>query len=402
MPEDNVNLLRQLAEEALREGTSGQVGDESDPVKEAITPPKEEPSKSTQLRDYLKSQYGYDLGDDVTDDQLLPQVGKVISNYQAMEEELKKRAQKEEYGNKAVQDYLRNAEQFHQWRQAQEAESKSKPEGDKPKEGRKWNPIKYNPEWEKRVKWDEKANRFVPATEFDSPLVADEANRWYQYQNEISKRIASDPWGLALEAGGEEHLNKLREEFKQEIEQTRQAIVHEIEGRTRAAQAEQQIASFFEANMDEYFNVDDKGQVKIDPVTRSYSLTPKGQAYLAAEQEAHDRFGMTDPAMIHEYAYRQSSLVPNERPRPKEETVEESHQKEEVAKEVEDAAASRRNRDAKRKFLERKSDRPNAPRQAVSAAAGEAEGGTMGGSSFLEMALRDPDNAEILGADYKG
>lgn len=256
---------------------SATAADDDDPDDEPASPPARTRKSSTVVRDYLREN-NFDLDDDTTDDDLLPEFVSLHEQNRKLAEELEQRKARDPF----LTEYLQHRDDFQGF-----LKTRKKPEGEdaadtddpeKPKK-QKWAPPKYNPEWENRVKWDEKEARFIPRTQYDSPSVAEEANRWYAHQKAVQRRAAEDPWGLALEAGGEDYINqRIEEAVKKALAETNTTI------QSKGIDAE--IDEFLETKG---FDRDEDGRLK--KAGGKPAMSAAGKAYISAVNDALDLLG---------------------------------------------------------------------------------------------------------------
>ncbi len=355
---------------------------------ESSSPTASEPETSppAYIVNHLR-QKNYQIGDDLqTDADLAPKLEAFFDEHAELQERLAAiEAERAEYEKNLAE--AKKAEEDSAWRAPASAEPAAKSEGDA------W--PKFNPEWESRVTWDDEAERYVPRTKYDSPEVAEEANRWYAHQRQIQRRMVDDPWGVMLEAGGKEYLDSIREdlrkEYQEQVETRVKTLEEQIQQRAAEEKHQNELRSFFQSRKRDFFEVDETGNPKIDS-RGNVVLSERGRTYNLAEREAKEVFGLSDPALIHKYALSQAELQhPAKRPESKPEPKGESASKPGKAKAEE------------KRFLDRVTDIPERDTNRNGASkASDAAGEIDHGLSFRDAVLRDPQNAEILGRNYAG
>jgi hypothetical protein len=245
------------------------------------------PSQASLL-DRLTSR-GYDVTNFKTDDAAFDALVAAAEAYEQAQPFVR-------YG----QEYASHATEFQKWQQEQAAKAQQEqatqanPEPEKP--SFEWNTPEFDPAWKTRCRWDAEAGRWVPATQYDSPAIADKLNAYTEWHQSAGQRIVSEFPQLVQQAIAD-RLTELEKSFDQRVTQSLQGAFAEYE----QAQANRQ---YLEAQKAEFYQLDPKGQPLVNPQTGEYVLKPKGEAFRNYLVEARDQFGITDPGRMRAYAER--------------------------------------------------------------------------------------------------
>lgn len=225
---------------------------------------------------------GIQLDDSVTDDQFLDHVSGVLSRSKVLDEQFNAaqarlaRLAAFEGKESELQEFLKAKEEA--------ARKKDEPAPYSP-------PMKYDPEWEARTRFDPAQDRYIPNSPYDQ-LAADARNKYRQFERSINRRVIEDPWNFVMEAGGKRELETVRAEIA-EVKK----LIAERDKQAQTQTAEQQIRSIIEQNKDKLFERDGKDFVWVQAADgRQYPrMTEEGerfQALVAACQErGQDQLG---------------------------------------------------------------------------------------------------------------
>lgn len=348
-----------------------EVDEDEEPARKPAKKSSPEPTKSTFVRDYLRDKLSVDLSEDLTDEDIAPQFVETLSENKRLQDELA---------------YLRQQVKESSHKTAKEPEQAERPT-EKP---RKWTSVEYDPDWERAADYDAETRQWVPKSKFGTWGVeaAGKLNEYARAQTERARKLTADPFAAVREAGLDEYLEEYRQKIIEEVKQQQEAALREWTGASVFDKERESIERFFEEHGADYFRVDKTGAVLRD-VNGSPLLTKRGEAYRAAVTEARDELGITDIRKAHNYALKVSSAA-----------VPSAKKADEPAK-----TPTERNKEQKRKFLERgrtsKTTRLASREGSVLSAKKRGEAQNQG-LSFRDMVLQDPDNAEVLGAEFQG
>jgi len=168
-------------------------------------------------------------------------------------------------------------------------------------ESLEWKPPEFDPTWASRTRWDAEAGRYVPATQYDSPAVADKMNGFREWQDSASRDILLRFPELVQQA-----VAPQLHETQQTIEQRVQELVGQAMARYTA---EQETAQYFQQREADLFELDEQGRQKLDPQTGEPALSPKGQVFREYAEQGRS-FGIADPSQLR--AYVDSQLARDE------------------------------------------------------------------------------------------
>ena len=202
--------------------------------------------------------------------------------------------------------YVSQADKIDAWlaeqeKAAQETEKAAQSAAKAPAQAAKpvfeWKPPEYDPAWEARSKWDAEAGRYVPATQYDNPAIADKLNAFGDWQRQAGRDILLRFPELVEQAmsGRLEATEKLIDQRVQEV----------VAAKLTEYQSQQTTQSYFSEREKELFEFDAAtGRKKIDPTTGQESLTAKGKAFVEYAQQGRE-FGITDPQKLIAYTERE-------------------------------------------------------------------------------------------------
>lgn len=196
-------------------------------------------------------------------------------------------------------EFVEHADAFSKWRQekeAREAQEKAQQTQSQKKPGFEWQAPEFNPEWKTRCRWDKETGRYVPATEWDSPAVAEKLNAYAIWQQQAGDRIVRE-FPQLVEQALSGRFDEMQSGIQKMVEERVQAALAQYE-------SAQSVRQFFEQKKNEFFQVDQAGQVLINPQTGQPRLTPKGEAFRQYMLEGRDEFGIADNAKLQRYAQR--------------------------------------------------------------------------------------------------
>lgn len=252
------------------------------------------------------------------------------------------------------QQFAPHASEFQEFlrtRQQQSAPQQTQSAPQQPAKS-KWQAPAFDPDWENRAEWSPEHGKFLPKTAMDHDAAAG-LNKYVQFKQQFDRRLATDPLAVLEEAGLGDRLAAMQEAAKQ------QALAE-----FRAEQQRAQHAAELQKQQAELFVLDAAGNARFD-LAGNPVLTPKGQAFAAALDEAAD-YGITDQAAQQRYAMKRVSSDPRfqqqsqEPPAPQPQ----AQQRDERGR----FAAADVNEDQKRSFLRRPAGSGHAPNRGAAEA----------------------------------
>ena len=172
----------------------------------------------------------------------------------------------------------------------------AEPAGKQEPSGLKWEPPEYDPAWETRARWDADNQRYAPASQYDSPVVAEKLNAFRDWQVRTSRDLLTRFPELVEEAMGG-RLKSLEESMESRV----QGIVREA---ITGYDSQQQSSQFFSDREKELFEVDAQGQRLADPATGEPVLSAKGRAFREYAEQGQ-AFGITDQNNLLRYVDEQ-------------------------------------------------------------------------------------------------
>lgn len=356
------------------------------PVAAPVEPVVSAQAKSRILAEYLNTQYGADLGD-VSDEELAPQIGHMLEESQLLQQRLAER-------ERQLSEYLASQNEFQEFRSSK-AQSKEAASQEKLPAEPKVKPLQYDPDWEHLASLDKDTGLWSPKAKFGLQAIeaAEKLNIYQREQADRARRLVSDPWSLMREAGFDNYAQQLKAEIIKEMEDRVNSIPKRWEQERQQEQVVSQMQSWIDNRQGDLFALDAKGQ----PLTRAgqYVLSEKGRAYQQAAAEAKEVLGLNDPHRIHAYASRiYEARFANTAAAPQAP----------VAPPAPEPTVQETNEALKRKFLEKGHVPASIPTNRDGAHLAAAKDGRPGNSflRFREMVQTDPNNAEILGVNFKG
>lgn len=361
-----------------------------------VAPVAPEAPKSRVFANYFQQQYGADLGD-VSDEDLVPQIGQILESNQLLEQRIAER-------ERQLGEYLAAQSEFEEFRRSKAQAQTVASQEVKPPQEPKLKPLQYDPEWEHLATQDKDTGLWTPKTRYGMAAVeaAERLNQYHRELSDRSRRLVTDPLSLIREAGLDIELESIRNEYRMALEAAKKELsesVQSIPQRLRQEAEQAQVLSKMESWVQE--REKDLFQVGVDgrPVVRGgqMALTEKGRVYQQAAQQARDYFGITDPHKIHTYASQQYEMrftnpVVEAAPQPP------------VTPPAPQPTVQEINAEQKRKFLEKGHQPASVPTNRDGAHLAAAKDGRPGMPfhRFRDQVLSDPENAEVLGSNFKG
>ena len=328
-------------------------------------------ASGTALRDLLKTTYNLDLGDDLTDEDLAPRIGKILGENQSLQKALADSKTENDLREKQLSEYLEAQEDFQQFRQAKQKEAATSQEAQQKPQ---WKALDYDPEWEIAAEFDKDTRRWVPKRKFGAYgfEAAEHLNSYAREQAERARRLTSDPWSLVREAGAEAELQKMRTEFEDRLKKTREEVIAEFKSQQQTTKAADEVESWADTHASDLFEADG-------------SLTVLGRIYRTAAEEAYKEYGIEDKSRLHKYALKAYEAATKASEKPEKTTKDKG------------AEQKKKFLDGNHKGANRITNRDGT--LATAKANGEAPNKFL---DFRQMVLTDPDNSEYLGDLYKG
>ena len=331
-----------------------------------IEKPKEAPVEPPGvLIKYFKEKYGYDFGENVTDADVAPRIGELLEERQLLQ-----------------QHALDMARQIQELQKGTKPEAKPQPGESQEPQLPQWEKLEINPELRHLVTFNRETEEYEPKAKLGhiSIEAANNLNAYERKRRERAERLTSDPWSFIREAGAGVEIEGIKSEFKTLREELKKEILESFQTQKKEEDSRGEVNDWINTNHKDLFVTDSKGQAK--EVAGKFLLTEKGRLYQQAVKEAEE-FGIKDHANRHHYAVRQYELATRTvTPTP-------------TAKEQGDLQ--------KKMFLEKGHQGAAVPTERSPAPIGSFMKGALAGPlRFREMALQDPDNAELLGAHFKG
>lgn len=152
------------------------------------------------------------------------------------------------------------------------------------------------------VTFDEKAGMYVPRdVRFPNIQAVEAMNTWHRQVEANKRRLLEDPEDYIRSTFNlDERLAEVQKKAKEEA-------LAEFNARLEHQAKEQQRAQFWEKRAPELYEVDDKGYVKIDPITGQQMLSSKGLKFLEAHEELRTKHPNSDPTVLEMEAYEKAS-----------------------------------------------------------------------------------------------
>lgn len=226
--------------------------------------PVQQPPSTTIVQEMQRR--GLNLPNDIDDDRLIQHLATVAQQGSQAAEARQELDQLKNH-------YMANLPAFTQWQQQRKLALEKKRQQEQQGQQPAWKDTipQYNQEWEERVQWSDDHGKFIGRDTVSDMQAAEEMNRWYKHQRDMQRKLASDPFGLVLEAGGKTYLEKMREE-----------IEHSVESRIHAQMQQQRVREqqeqFFRENASVFFQVDQQGNPLPDG-QGGYLTTPLGDVW---------------------------------------------------------------------------------------------------------------------------
>lgn len=285
---------------------------ESEQIEQAVDADVEvaaspEEVRSTVVRDYLRQELGYDLDDDTTDEDLAPQLAGLIrqtaEDRQKWSQFEKERAELEEL--RKLRDQLQAGKQEAEQPKQSKPEEKAKPKS----------ALEYDPEWETAAEYDPQTRSWVPKDKYGTwgETAARKLNEFEKVKHERAALIVSNPLEYMKLAGIDDILAEYESKYEKLADERAKSYVEKLRDEILSQRQQDQIESFFQQNKATFFELDAKGNPKVDPLTGAPVRTGVGELYVEAAQEARD-LGVNDEARIHAYALKRSQreMTPSE------------------------------------------------------------------------------------------
>lgn len=363
------------------------------------------PSKSTVVRDYLRTQFRYDLPDDLSDEDLAPQIGQILQQLGETRRQLDEEATRARHWEAQIAE-MRSRQTATPAPAAPAAQAQ--PPVQQPADDNRWRELAFNPEWEFNTEWSSEENAWVPKGRYTSPQAAIDRNAYDRAARERARALTENPWRAAWESGGRKEIERIQKEINERLDRMEQATVQKAVQHQAQVRELDEIDAYFRDNQRLFFICDDNGQALRDPATNSYLMSDYGKVYQGAAREAQDSYGISDRKKIHQYATSQLSIYHNwrqsQQPQQPAQPTPAQPATPPPAAPAPDMTSAQVNEMQKQRFLDRAKptvDLPSNPGGTIAEAArrGEPLNPRL---SFREMAYQDPDNAEILGNRFEG
>lgn len=295
-------VAAELAGVASAAGTAA-----ASPVESAPAPVA--PAKSRVIAEYLKKQYEADLSDEISDEELAPQIGHILESHQILEQRLAER-------ERQLSEYLASRQEFDEFRASQAQARQLASQEQKPLEP-KVKPLVYDRDWEHLATLDKDTGLWTPKAKFGLQGIeaAEKLNQYQREQADRARRLVSDPLSLIREAGLEQELKQLEERILKQIEEKVNSIPTRLKQEASARQAEGEVAQWIQSRERDLMVHDAMGR----PVLRAGqpALTEKGMTYQRAAVEAREVYGIQDARLVHRYAAeRYERAFPEKAPEP--------------------------------------------------------------------------------------
>jgi hypothetical protein len=257
----------------------------------------------------------------------------------------------------------------------------------------RWQKVEVNQDLVKYCEYDDKTSKFLPDPKYgaDGLSAAKELNDAVAEQQRRSQLMVNDLSSALAEAGViddiEQRIEARLQEYNQRLAKTLTERQQQVLAERQQRSQEDEFQKFYEEHKSEFFRTDPNGNVMVGLDKREVP-TERGVLYSAKVREVCEELGIDQPDLrVWKLAYK--LLPPKEAPKTPEQIAAEKKQQAEVKK---------------NQFVEQARKQPEAKKPAQIAAAFVQPVETAAGKklSFREMLERDPDNAELIGAHYKG
>jgi hypothetical protein len=230
--------------------------DQSPETAPAAAPPQAAPSETPGLLGAF-SKRGYDVSGFKSDDDLIDGFEAIVKEQRDFRSQMLPQ----------VRQFSEHRGEYEKWL-AEQHKKNQPPEPEKPKF---WSPAKYDEGWLQRSKFDAANGKYVPATEYDSPTAAESLNEYLKWQKDASRKLLTDPAGIAWQGGIEQKV--------QELVESRLSAMQEQQ------MSQQSAVRVVSENASWLFEHDQSGKVMNDAQGRPY-LTQMGQEYRRLVDEA--------------------------------------------------------------------------------------------------------------------
>jgi hypothetical protein len=321
--------------------------------------------------------------DQYSDDELGSQLANVIAERDEQRRQMQEMQQQIEQMRQAQQQYTPP-------QPAQPAPVK--PESDAQKLSR-WQKVEVNQELVKYCEYDDKTSKFLPDPKYgtDGVTAAKQLNDAVAEQQRRSQLMVNDLSSALKEAGVldeiEQRIETRLQEYNKKLAQTLTERQEQALAQRQQLAQENEFQKFYEDHKSEFFRTDANGKVMIG-LDQKEVPTERGLLYSAKVREVCNELGVDQPDLrVWKLAYK--LLPPKETPKTSEQIAAEKKQQAEVKK---------------TQFVEQARKKPESVKttQVAMSLAQPIEPTAGRKLSFREMLERDPDNAEVLGAHYKG
>lgn len=399
--DDGAEAGRSAAADDAQSGSDGQDSAATESQDAAGSAGHDGARRSTVLRDRLKkSQLLGESADDLTDEDLFPHIENLIRSQQQLSEQSEQLRQRAQQYDSELAEFRTDKDAYEAWKQ----QSKAKPAQQEPAAGDsagqtqkkvgKWAAPEYDPEWRSAVEVDPETGMYRGKQKYSDwgIVAARKLNDYERHIKEMGRKLVSDPLGAVRDAGLEDYLEAKLQDIRKQLDDTKSELSKQWESRSSAVREEDKIEDFLRQNAKLFVEYDGEFP-KIDPITNRPSFTRFGQQYMASTETAEKMLGVSDKVKIHAYALREAQRLAGAKPNGKAPA--------EAAKNGKPAAKPV---DKKEAFLSRakkpaEGDSSREGGRVARAAAGRPANEEL---SFKDMVLRDPDNADVLGGEYKG
>ncbi len=257
---------------------------------------------------------------------------------------------------------------------------------------RRWQKVEIDQNLTKYCEFDDKTSKFLadPKYGIDGQKAAQQLNEAVAEQQRRSQLMVNDPVTAMQEAGLLEEIeNKIESRIKAYHTQLAANLAEkqkQVQAYRYQQQEENEFQKFYTDHKNEFFRVSNDGNVMVGLDGKEIP-TERGLLYSNKVREICNELGVDQPDLrIWKLAYK---MLP---------PVEPAKNQEELAAEKKQQVEAKKNQ-----FVEQARKKPDARKVQVSNAFVQpVETPVNRKMSFREMLERDPDNAEILGANYRG
>jgi hypothetical protein len=257
----------------------------------------------------------------------------------------------------------------------------------------RWQRVEVNQDLVKYCEYDDRTSRFLPDPKYghDGVAAAKALNDAVAEQQRRSQLMVNDLPSALKEAGVideiDQRIESRLQEYNKRLAQTLTEKQQEVLAQRQQRTQEEEFQRFYEEHKSEFFKTDTNGNLMLG-LDKKEVPTERGVLYSAKVREVCEELGVSEPNLkVWKLAYK--LLPPKEAPKTPEQIAAEKKQQVEAKK---------------NQFVEQARKQPEAKKPAQIAAAFVQPAEPTAGRklSFREMLERDPDNAELIGAHYKG